>query len=140
MKNTAKTIFTTGALAALGWVIQIAGACAQGLPPVETSAPTADYKPAMPGQTRAPGAKTAAELKVSIIAKGLKVPFALRCLPDGRFLLTQKTGEILIRKADGSADKTLEGVPPVAVGGQGGLLDVNFDSNFEKNRTLFWSY
>jgi len=140
MKNAVKYFFTAGTVAIFGWMIQIAGAYAQGLPPVETSAPTADYKPAVAGQTRAPGAKTAAELKVTIIAKGLKVPFGLRCLPDGRFLITQKTGEMLLLKADGSPDKTIQGVPTVAFGGQGGLLDVNFDDNFEKNRTLFWCY
>jgi len=137
MLNTIKTL--AAGLAATG-LLQIAAASAQNLPPVETAAPTADYKPAHPGQTRAPGAKTEAELKVSIIARGLRLPFALKCLPDGRFLITEKVGNMKILKADGSPDKEIKGLPAVAVGGQGGLLDVNFDSNFEKDRTLFWCY
>src|ERR1700744_4777161 len=137
MTNNVK-FFAAGAAIALSSFLQSSNA--QNLPPVETAAPTADFKPAFPGQTRVPGAKTEAELKVTIIAKGLKIPFGLRCLPDGRFLITEKIGDMLILKADGSPDKTIQNFSPVAVGGQGGLLDVNFDENFTKNRTLFWCY
>jgi len=113
---------------------------AQNLPPVETQKPNSDYKPAFPGQTRVPGAQTQTKLSITLISHDLKVPFALRCLPDGRFLITEKQGNMRILKADGSNDKTIAGVPPVAFGGQGGLLDVNFDDSFVKNRTLFWCY
>lgn len=127
-------------LAAVGCFAGTSSVLAQNLPPVETQAPTADYKPAFPGQTRAPGAKTRAALNVKIINHDLKQPFGLRCLPDGRFLVTEKGGTMLILKSDGRLDRTIAGLPPVGVGGQGGLLDVNFDANFSRNRTLFWTY
>ncbi|MDB5965484.1 MAG: glucose sorbosone dehydrogenase, partial [Polaromonas sp.] len=41
---------------------------------------------------------------------------------------------------DGRAAAPLEGVPAVASGGQGGLLDVITDSDFERNRTLYFCY
>lgn len=113
---------------------------AQSLPPVETQSPTADYKPAFPGQTRAPGAQTKAKLNVTVLNHQLRSPFSLRCLPDGRFIVTEKGGTMRVLKADGSFDKNISGLPAVATGGQGGLLDVNFDASFEKNRTLFWTY
>jgi glucose/arabinose dehydrogenase len=139
MKTSIKQLFT-GALALTGLVLASTQAGAQSLPPVETQSPTADYKPAFAGQTRAPGAQTKTKLDVKVINHDLKQPFSLRCLPDGRFIVTEKGGIMRILKADGSFDKEISGLPKVAVGGQGGLLDVNFDSKFAQNRTLFWTY
>lgn len=113
---------------------------AQSLPPVETQKPNSDYKPAFTGQTRIGGIQTKTKLSVTVINHQLKSPWALRCLPDGRFLITEKGGAMKILKADGSLDKDITGLPAIAIGGQGGLLDVNFDSSFTKNRTLFWTY
>ncbi|GGB01781.1 PQQ-dependent sugar dehydrogenase [Mucilaginibacter rubeus] len=140
MSKTIKPLLVTCAIASLCSFFDITQAVAQSLPPVETQSPTADYKPAFPGQTRAPGAQTKTKLSVNVINHELKQPFALRCLPDGRFLITEKGGTMRILKADGGLDKNIQGLPAVAVGGQGGLLDVNFDASFVKDRMLFWSY
>lgn len=113
---------------------------AQSLPPVETQKANSEYKPAFTGQTRIGGIQTKTKLNVTVINHQLKSPWALRCLPDGRFLITEKGGTMKILKADGSFDKDITGLPAIAIGGQGGLLDVNFDSSFTKNRTLFWTY
>ena len=140
MTKTIKPLLFTGAVIALSLCLPISQSAAQTLPPVETQTPTADYKPAFPGQTRAPGSQTKTKLQITVINHGLKSPFALRCLPDGRFIVTEKGGTMRILKADGSYEKNIEGLPAVATGGQGGLLDVNFDSSFAQNRTLFWTY
>ena len=50
--------------------------------------------------------------------------------PDGRFLVTEKPGRMRIVGADGKLGAPLAGVPAVAGGGQGGLLDVLADSAF----------
>jgi glucose/arabinose dehydrogenase len=113
---------------------------AQSLLPVETQKGNSDYKPAFAGQTRIGGIKTKTKLNVTVINHQLRSPWALRCLPDGRFLITEKGGAMKILKADGSFDKDIVGLPAIAVGGQGGLLDINFDSAFAENRTLFWTY
>jgi len=139
MKLT-KQLQAAGKLAAALLIFGCSTAVAQSLPPVETQAPTADFKPAFAGQTRAPGAQTKTKLVVTVINHDLKSPFSLRCLPDGRFIVTEKGGKMRILKADGSPDKDITGFPEVATGGQGGLLDVNFDAHFAKNRTLFWTY
>src|ERR1700748_2792387 len=140
MTKSIKSLFFPGAFTALCLGFAISQSAAQTLPPVETQSPTADYKPALPGQTRAPGAQTKTKLNVTVINHQLKSPFALRCLPDGRFIVTEKGGTMRILKADGSFDKNIEGLPAIATGGQGGLLDVNFDSSFARNRTMFWTY
>jgi glucose/arabinose dehydrogenase len=42
--------------------------------------------------------------------------------------------------ADGRLGAPIEGLPPVAAGGQGGLLDVLADADFVRNRAVYWCY
>lgn len=140
MTTPIKSLALIRAISEFCLCLSILPSVAQTLPPVETLPPTADYKPAFTGQTRAPGAQTQTKTSVTVLNSELKSPWALRCLPDGKFIITEKNGAIRILKADGSFDKEVAGVPPVAVGYQGGMLDLNFDTSFSKDRTLFWSY
>ncbi|MGR4871731.1 PQQ-dependent sugar dehydrogenase [Variovorax sp. LARHSF232] len=81
-----------------------------------------------------------AEPRPVVLARGLENPWALAFLPGGRFLVTEKLGRMRVVEADGKVGPPLLGVPPVAVGGQGGLLDLVLDSAFETNRTLYFCY
>ena len=110
------------------------------LPPVETKKPNSEYKPAFPGQTRAPGVKTQTPLSVAVLNSSLERPWAICSLPDGRFLITEKKGIMRILTADGKPDKTITGLPQVLDEGQGGLLDVNIDPQFAANKMIFWDY
>ena len=70
----------------------------------------------------------AGPVKVTLLAANLSRPWGLAFLPDGRMLVTQKGGSMVIVRADGTAvDATLSGVPAVNSSGQGGLLDVALD-------------
>jgi glucose/arabinose dehydrogenase len=75
-----------------------------------------------------------------VVASGIENPWAVAFLPGGRFLVTEKVGRMRIIEADGKVGPPLPGVPEVAAGGQGGLLDVMLDSGFESNRTLFFCF
>ena len=108
--------------------------------PVETNPANTDYKPAKEGQTRAPGVKTKVALSINVINSTLKNPWAICPLPDGRFLITQKAGSLLLVSADGATVKNIAGLPKVTAEGQGGLLDVNIDPQFASNRMVYWSY
>lgn len=110
------------------------------LPAVETKKANAEYKPAFKGQTRISGVKTVTPYKVEKIAEKLGRPWAVIPLPDGRLLLTEKTGYMQIHDANGSLIKKITGLPAVDAGGQGGLLDVALDPEFAKNKTIYWSY
>lgn len=66
-------------------------------------------------------------------------PFAMAFLPDGRLLVTEKGGTLKLRAADGAV-AGVAGVPAVAVGGQGGLLDVAIAPDFARSRTVYLSY
>jgi len=64
-------------------------------------------------------------------------------LPDGRMLVTQKTGSMVILSVDGTTISTpLAGVPSVySALSQGGLLDVALDPDFTKmNSASNWIY
>jgi aldose sugar dehydrogenase len=74
------------------------------------------------------------------VAVGLEHPWALAFLPDGRILVTERSGRLRIVAKNGELSKPLGGVPRVQVGGQGGLLDVAIDPSFEENRQVYLSY
>ena len=111
-----------------------------GSSPVETKKTNSDYKPAFAGQTRAPGVKTKTPLSITVINSNLQSPWGIHVLPDGRFLITEKEGKMLILTADGKPDKEIMGLPAVLAQGQGGLLDVNIDPDFSTNRMIYWDY
>jgi len=77
---------------------------------------------------------------VTIVAKGLSMPWSLAFLPDGRMLVTERGGELRYVSADGAIGKPIKGVPNVHAQGQGGLLDVVLDPEFDTNRTIYLSY
>ena len=55
-------------------------------------------------------------------------------LPDGRMLVTQKAGTMVILSADGkSVLAAVDGLPAVMAEGMGGLLDVVIDPEFARD-------
>src|SRR5205809_2681165 len=111
-----------------------------GLPTVETKSPNSDYKPAFSGQTRIAGVKTSTPYKVEKIANNLGAPFAIVAMPDGRLMVTIKSGYAEIHDANGGLVKKITGFPDVVYAGQDGLLDVAFDPKFSSNKIMYWSY
>jgi glucose/arabinose dehydrogenase len=108
--------------------------------PVETGRPSANYKPAFVGQTRIAGVKTRTSLNIAVINKQLERPWSISQMPDGRFLITQKEGNMVILNADGKLSKKITGFPKVDDSGQGGLLDATLSPDFAKSRMIFWAY
>ena len=91
------------------------------------------------GSTQA-GGRTGA-IKATVLAANLSHPWGLAFLPDGRMLVTQKAGSMVIVRADGSAvEATLSGVPAVNARGQGGLLDVALDPDFATDPWVYFSF
>src|SRR5690554_1305968 len=110
------------------------------LPPVETEKPNTNYPSAFEGQTRIAGVKTTTTYQVDKLASSLKNPWAIIPLPDGRLLITEKAGVMQIYDETGLKLKTIEGFPKVDDRGQGGLLDVALDPDFESTQMIYWSF
>ncbi|OPC36903.1 PQQ-dependent sugar dehydrogenase [Elizabethkingia miricola] len=107
---------------------------------VETEAPNTNYKPAFEGQTRIQGITTSTPLNVEEIAKGLSKPWGIIVLKDGRLLITEKTGTLRIIDRDNKLSQPITGLPEVNSNGQGGLLDIVADLEFDQNRILYWVF
>jgi glucose/arabinose dehydrogenase len=110
------------------------------LPPVESKSPNSDYKPAFTGQTRIGGVKTTTPYTVEKIASDIGPVFGIVPMPDGKLMVTVKSGYMEIHDANGNLVKKITGFPEVVFSGQGGLLDVAFDPNFPTNKMMYWSY
>ena len=89
-------------------------------------------------------------VRAETLARGLQHPWAIAFLPGfeehGRVLVTERRGTLrlvaLPRQAGMRAaiGRPIRGVPKVAAGGQGGLLDVALDPGFAANRLVWLSY
>ena len=79
-------------------------------------------------------------VRTETIAMGLQNPWGLAFLPDGRFLVSERPGRLRVVGADGALGAPVSGLPDIAASGQGGLLDVVVDSDFARNRTLYFCF
>jgi aldose sugar dehydrogenase len=86
------------------------------------------------------GVNGAAPLRVTEVKTGLVNPWSLAFLPDGRMLITQRGGSLMLLSADGKTSSPVTGVPAVETAGQGGLLDVALDPAFATNRRIYLSF
>lgn len=127
------------ALAALFAGLSTASLAQTGAP-VETNKANTDYKPAFAGQTRIGSVKSKTAYTATVINSEIKGPWGICVLPDGRLLVSGKPGTMQIVSTDGKLVKTITGFPAVQFQGQGGLLDVNVDPQFAKNRMVYWTY
>ena len=96
-----------------------------------------------PSGTPAPARAIASEQgegRLSVIARGLSHPRAVAPLPEGGFLVTERSGTLRRVDADGRVSAPLAGVPVVHARGQGGLLDVVLAPDFAQSRRIYLSY
>jgi len=92
-------------------------------------------QPAPELQTRA-----STEFSLTTLAKGLDSPWSVAELPDGGFLITEKTGQ-LMRLSTSGARQLISGLPEdVFVSGQGGVLDIVLAPDFDTTSEIYLSY
>lgn len=82
----------------------------------------------------------AGDIKVENLTSDLNHPWGLAFLPDGRLLVTERSGNLRILETDNTLSEPLSGTPEVVAKGQGGLLDVMLDPDFESNRFVYLSF
>lgn len=96
--------------------------------------------PAFAAQTRAPVLDAGQSLTRELIAGGLRNPWGMDQLPDGRWIVTERGGGLRLIDGDGAVSEPITGLPKVDARGQGGLLDVVVRDDFDQTRRLWWSY
>jgi glucose/arabinose dehydrogenase len=96
--------------------------------------------PAFAGQTRAPLALKSPRFVVSEFVTGLRRPWAMAHMPNGKMMVTEVPGRLRIVTADGRVSAPVEGMPAVRPWGSRGLNDVILDPDFENNRKFYFAY
>lgn len=74
----------------------------------------------------------------TVFEEGLKTPWSVDWLPDGRMLVTNRGGRLLLVK--GSQATEVTGTPPVLELGQGGLMDVAVHPKYAQNGWIYLSF
>ncbi len=97
-------------------------------PVIAGSAPAQEY------------AAAGGRLVVEELARGFEFPWALAFLPDGRMLVTEKPGRLLLLGADAKFEAEITGLPKIFVDGQAGLLDVVLSPGFAADRLVYLSF
>jgi glucose/arabinose dehydrogenase len=69
----------------------------------------------------------------------LDLPWKIAFLPDGRMLITEKTGSLQLVTQQG-AKTPVTGVPAVLWKGQGGMLGVYLSPHYEKDHNVYLTY
>jgi glucose/arabinose dehydrogenase len=122
--------------------VLIATACSgqdtrNGVPRNSPLEPDIRSIPATTGRANLPIAP--APFTVTDIGK-FDAPFAMAFLPnDQGLLVTEKAGALKLRQPDGKVVE-IAGVPKVATGGQGGLLDVAIAPTYVDSHIVYLSY
>ena len=74
------------------------------------------------------------------VADELDTPWGMTFLPDGRMLVTELPGNLVIVSQDGTVSDPVQGTPTVFAQGQGGLMDVALHPDFARNRMVYLSF
>ena len=98
------------------------------------------FEPAFPQQFRAPLEDSGVAVETTVVAGGLQHPWAVAALPDGGFLVTERSGALRHVGASGDVSGPLAGVPQVFAQRQGGLLDVKLGPDFASDRMVYLTY
>ena len=106
----------------------------QSPPPEQTPAATATATPeAGSGPVRTSGDRP----RVSTIATGLEAPWEIAFLPDGRALVTERPGRVRLLSAAGRLQAEPVANVEVSAVGEGGLLGLAVDPDFEDNGFVY---
>ncbi|MEJ2603932.1 MAG: PQQ-dependent sugar dehydrogenase [Gammaproteobacteria bacterium] len=79
-------------------------------------------------------------IDVSVVVDGLAHPWGLAFLPGGELLVTERAGSLRLIRDGRLVDRPVSGLPEIDQHGQGGLLDVAIDPDFEANRLVYLTY
>ena len=80
------------------------------------------------------------KVNIEIILENLEDPWGIAFINPVKALITEKSGSLRIIENDELLSEPVSGIPEVFNFGQGGLLDVAVDPNYEKNGWVYLSF
>ena len=83
---------------------------------------------------------SAASLTPQLVTDQVDNPWGMTFLPDGRILVTEKAGSIVLIENDKVVNKNVSGGPQSTTRGQGGLLDIELHPDFANNKWVYFTY
>lgn len=133
------TFFLPGArVAALALLTGLTACGGGGGPAAGPAAAPSPVPPIAPPAPPAPGPAGAPRATAQAVI--LNSPWGLAELPDGSWLVTQRTGGVVRVAASLASSQAVTGAPAVAAAGQGGLLDIALDPDFATSPWVYLSY
>lgn len=80
------------------------------------------------------------KIRINVLTDKLNAPWGMAFLPDGRILVTEKSGQLRMIENGKLLPKPVAGAPKVVDSGQGGLLDVALHPQYAQNGWIYLSY
>lgn len=121
-------------------------ACGGGEPPAPPAdggteaGPTAGDGAEPPDGSKQRLARADGGPRVETLVTGLEVPWEIVFLPDGRALVTERPGRVRVISAAGELLGRPAAEVPVSALGEGGLLGLALDPEFERNDLVYTYY
>ena len=128
---TRRTIVNSLAVALVAWSTS---AAAQQTVPMRNGTPVAPSgipAVALPDKPVEYDTAEGMKIRVVVFTRGLSHPWSLAFLPDGRMLVTERSGKLRIVNKDGTLDpQPVAGLPAVRAQGLNGLMEVSLHPQF----------
>lgn len=80
------------------------------------------------------------QYKLVDVSDGFDIPWAMVQLPNNDILVSERRGKLRVIRQGKLLDIAISGLPKIDGNGQGGLLDLAIDPNFNDNTWLYFTY
>lgn len=129
------------ALGLLGLCVLALAGCGAGSGSSTTASGTTASSATGSGTTSSsPGTTSGgAALRATTVVQGLRVPWEMRFLPDGRLLVTERGGRVVVADLDSGVVGEV-GTVDVLARGEGGLMGMALDPEFSQRPYLYLSF